>query len=177
MPSRRQTYVEAVISAIDESRETLFCVSPYIDTRGIGVLFTHLMNALARGVKVTIISHDALDPTSFTGLAVEELRREARRANGELTIYSADAGSGQDRGQHPLLHAKLVVTDKCKVIVGSGNLTSYAFSTNLEAGTVLGTDAAEEAITVISHLITSNIVYLVFVTGQRSETDTAAVVR
>lgn len=166
MSSRRQTYLEAVISAINDSREMLLCVAPYMDTRGIGVLFIPLMNALTRGVKVTILTHDALNPTTFTGAAVEDLRREARRANGTLAVYSADAGSGVDRLQHPLLHAKLVVTDRSKVVVGSGNLTSYAFSTNLEAGTVLGADAAEEAITVVSYLITSNMVYLVFVTGQ-----------
>ena len=165
MPSRRQTYLQAVISVIDNSRETLLCVSPYLDTPGVGLLFAPLMNALARGVEVTILTHDALNPTSFTGAAIEELRREARRTNGTLTVYSADAGSGPDRREHPLLHAKLVVADKQKVAVGSCNLTSHAFSSNLEAGTVLGPEAAEEAIMVISYLIRSHLVYLVFGTG------------
>jgi phosphatidylserine/phosphatidylglycerophosphate/cardiolipin synthase-like enzyme len=166
MPSRRQTYLEALLATIDDACETLLCVSPYIDTPGIGILFDAFMNALARGVKLTVITHDALNPTSFTGAAIEELRREARRANGLLTVYSAHAGSGPDRRQHPLLHAKLLVADKKKVAVGSCNLTSYALSTNLEAGTVLGPEAAEEATAVISYLIRSHLVYLVFATGQ-----------
>src|SRR5438477_12438997 len=106
MPSRRQTYLEASIRLINESQQTLTLVSPYMDSRGIGMLFTPLMNALSRGVKMTVLTHDALNPTSFTSAAIEEFRREASRAGGRLTVYSAEAGSGADRRRNPLLHAK-----------------------------------------------------------------------
>jgi phosphatidylserine/phosphatidylglycerophosphate/cardiolipin synthase-like enzyme len=162
MPSRRQTYLEASIRLIDESRQTLTLVSPYMDSRGIGMLFAPLMNALWRGVRTTILTHDALNPMSFTSAAIEELRRETRRSGGPLTVYSAEAGSGADRRQNPLLHAKLIVSDDRRVLVGSGNLTSFALALNLEAGTVLGPAAAAEATAVVTYLIRANLVYLVF---------------
>jgi phosphatidylserine/phosphatidylglycerophosphate/cardiolipin synthase-like enzyme len=133
-----------------------------MDPRGIGLLFQPLMNALGRGVHVTIVTHGALDATSINATAVEELRREAERARGKLDVYSADSGSGLGRRDNPLLHAKVIVADGTKVLLGSANLTSYALSTNLEAGTVLGRTSAQEVTTVVAALIRTGAVYLTF---------------
>jgi phosphatidylserine/phosphatidylglycerophosphate/cardiolipin synthase-like enzyme len=166
IPSRRGTYLEAFVCLVDACREKLLIVSPYLDSRGVGFLFTPLLNALDRGVRVMIVTHDALSAPSLNAAAVEELRREARRVRGELAVYSADAGAGADRREHPLLHAKLVVADEARLLLGSANLTSYALSSNLEAGTILGPVAAGEATTVIGALIRSGMVYLVFSTSE-----------
>lgn len=112
--------------------------------------------------RVTIITHDALNATSLTSQALEELRREAERAKGQLTVFSADAGAGSDRLQYPLLHAKLVMADQSRLVLGSANLTSYALFHNLEAGILLGRAAAKEASAIIGELIKAHLVYLVF---------------
>jgi phosphatidylserine/phosphatidylglycerophosphate/cardiolipin synthase-like enzyme len=127
------------------------------------MVFTHLMNALGRGVKVTIVTHDVLNAASVNAAAVEELRREAQRVRGTLTVFSAELGG--DRHEHPLLHAKLFVADESRVLLGSANLTSYALTTNLELGTLLGRDAAVKVASVILYLIQSGTAYLVFSTG------------
>src|SRR5262249_53699201 len=123
-------------------------------------------NALCRGVRVTVVTHDALNAASLNATAVEVLRREARRVRGKLEVYSADAGAGAERRVNPLLHAKLVIADETRLLLGSANLTSYAFSSNLEAGTILGPVPAGEATTVIEALIHSGMVYLVFSTSE-----------
>jgi HKD family nuclease len=166
IPSRRGTYLEAFVCLADACREKLLIVSPYLDSRGVGFLFTPLLNALGRGVRVMVVTHDALNVPSFNATAVEELRREAGRVRGKLAVYSADAGAGADRREHPLLHAKLVIADETRLLLGSANLTSYALSSNLEAGTILGPVAAGEATTVIGALIRSGMVYLVFSTNE-----------
>ena len=126
MPSRRRTYLDALRAVIERCRNELLVVSPFLDPGGIGSVFTPLVTALARGVRVTFVSHDVLTIGSLNGRALEELRREASRVGGQLTVYSAAAGSGPDRRLHPLLHAKLVVSDGENVLLGSANLTSYA---------------------------------------------------
>ncbi len=119
-------------------------------------------------MRVTVVTHDALNPVSLNATAVEELRREARRVGGKLAVDSADAGAGGDRRDHPLLHAKLVVADETRLLLGSANVTSHALSSNLEAGTILGPAAAGEAATVLGALIRSGTVYLIFSTGEAS---------
>jgi hypothetical protein len=48
----------------------------------------------------------------------------------------------------------------------SANLTSYAFSSNFEAGTVLGQGFAEEAHAMTKSVIDANLAYLAFAIGQ-----------
>src|SRR5262249_23856797 len=169
IPSRRGSYLESFVRLVDACRETLLIVSPYLDTRGIGFLFTPLLNALGRGVRVTVVTHDALNPPSLNATAVEELRREARRVKGRVAVYSANVGVGADRREHPLLHAKLAISDEATLLLGSANITSYALSANLEAGTILGPGAAGEATTVIGALIRSGLVYHVFSTSDEDD--------
>jgi phosphatidylserine/phosphatidylglycerophosphate/cardiolipin synthase-like enzyme len=167
IPGRRGTYLEAFVCLVDACREKLLIVSPYVDSRGVGFLFTPLLNALGRGVQVTVVTHDMLNATSPNATAVEELRREAWRVRGKLAVYSADAGAGADRREHPLLHAKLVVADQIRLLLGSANLTSHAMASNLEVGTILGPVAAGEATTILGALIHSGMVQLVFTTSEQ----------
>jgi phosphatidylserine/phosphatidylglycerophosphate/cardiolipin synthase-like enzyme len=115
---------------------------------------------------VVLLTQDALNIASFTSKAIEGLRREAERIGGQLTVYSAEAGSGRDRQTHPLLHSKLVISDNKNILIGSANLTSHALASNFEAGVLLGSDEALEALSVACDLIDSPCVYLVFKTDQ-----------
>ena len=55
--------------------------------------------------------------------------------SGHLEVFSATSATGRDRERHPLLHAKLLIVDRRKLLLGSANLTSYGLSFNFEAGT------------------------------------------
>jgi phosphatidylserine/phosphatidylglycerophosphate/cardiolipin synthase-like enzyme len=139
-------------------------VSPFVDPAGVGTLFRSLTAALSRGVKVRLFVHDALNLGTLTSRALEELRREAEHLNGDLSVYSAEAGTGRDRMLNPLFHAKLVVSDDRRLLLGSANLTAPAFGSNFEAGVVLGAGAATEALFILDGILRANTVYLVFKT-------------
>ena len=115
-------------------------------------------------MKVRLFVHDALNLGTPTSRALEDLRRDAQCQDGDLSVYSAEAGTGRDRPLHPLFHAKLVVSDDRKVLLGSANLTSPAFGSNFEAGVLLGSDAATEVFFILDGILRANTVYLVFQT-------------
>jgi phosphatidylserine/phosphatidylglycerophosphate/cardiolipin synthase-like enzyme len=165
---RGQSYLEHILGLINETSATLTLVSPFIDPPGIGTLLLPLTSALARGVKVQLFVHDALNLATHTSRALEDLRREAQSQEGDLSVYSAEAGTGRDRPLHPLFHAKLVVSDNRKLLLGSANLTSPAFGSNFEAGVLLGSDAATEALFILEGILRANTVYLVFQTKRKS---------
>lgn len=162
------SYLESCVQLISDATEALTLVSPFVDPAGIGMLLTPLLGALSRGVKVRLFTHDALNLGTPTSRALEELRREAERTDSDLSVYSAEAGTGRDRLFNPLFHAKLVVGDDRVLLLGSANLTSCAMGSNFEAGVLLGEAAAREALFVLDGILKSRTVYLVFRTTSRT---------
>lgn len=159
---RGHSYLEACTRLVNQTRTALAIVSPFIDQAGIGTLRFPLLSALSRGVTVKLFVHDALNLSTQTSRSLEGLRREASRTNGDLSVFSAEAGTGSNRAVNPLLHAKLVICDGRCLLLGSANLTSYAFGSNFEAGVVLGKSAAKEALYVLDGILQAKAVYLAF---------------
>jgi cardiolipin synthase len=162
---RGRSYLETSLNLINQSTKALALVSPYLDPGGIGTLLSPILAALNRGVSVKLFAHDALNIGTKTSYALEQLRTEASRLRVRLSVYSAEAGNGKDRIDNPLFHAKLIICDGTKVLIGSANLTSFALGSNFEAGVLLGEPAAREALFMIDGMIQSNTVYLVFQTA------------
>ncbi len=159
------SYLEAAVSLIDGARDRVVLVSPYVEARGVGLLFERLADAMARGAKLVLVTHEASNLGSANSHAIEELRRAAERVDGDLAVFSAGgAGVGGDRTTHPLLHAKMVIVDERKVLLGSANLTRYGLGANLEAGTVLGREAAVAAAVMADALLESGLVRRAFST-------------
>jgi phosphatidylserine/phosphatidylglycerophosphate/cardiolipin synthase-like enzyme len=150
---------------LEEARERVVLVSPYVEARGVGLLFDRLAGALSKGVAMMLVTHDLSDIASTNSRAVEELRREAERVSGHLEVFSATSATGRDRERHPLLHAKLLIVDRRKLLLGSANLTSYGLSFNFEAGTLLGQRDAREADEAARGLVEAGLVRMVFRTG------------
>jgi phosphatidylserine/phosphatidylglycerophosphate/cardiolipin synthase-like enzyme len=159
---RGQTYVDTCIRLINEATESLTLVSPFVDPAGLGAVYSPLLEALSRGVGVRLLVHDALDIGTPTSRALEELRREAERMRTDLSVYSAEAGSGRDRLRNPLFHAKFLIRDRHALLLGSANLTSHALGSNFEAGVLLGRAAANEALHILEGVLRARTVYLVF---------------
>jgi phosphatidylserine/phosphatidylglycerophosphate/cardiolipin synthase-like enzyme len=159
---RGRSYLESCTRLINEAKEALTLVSPFVDPPGIGMLSLPLLSALSRGVAARLFAHDALDLGTPTSRALEELRREAERIKTDLSVYSADVATGRDRILNPLFHAKLVICDDRALLLGSANLTSYALGSNFEAGVLLGEAAAKEALFIMEGILRANTVYLVF---------------
>ncbi|WP_157692227.1 phospholipase D-like domain-containing protein [Burkholderia pseudomallei] len=63
-----------------------------------------------------------------------------------------------------LLHLKIIVADDRKAIVGSANVTGKGFGSNLEAGVVLGQEAAIQIERVVQSTVTGALVQQIFST-------------
>lgn len=163
---RGQTYSACCLRLICEASESLTLVSPFVDAAGIGIISGPLLAALAKGVAVRLFVHDALNVGTPTSRVLEELRREAERGQGDLSVFSADVGTGRDRLLNPMFHAKLVIRDAQALLLGSANLTSHALVSNFEAGVLLGNSSAQEALFILDGVLKSKTVYLVFSTKE-----------
>lgn len=159
------SYLNVAASLLEEAHESLVLVSPYVEARGVGLLFDRLSGVLSRGVATMLVTHDLSDIASTNSRAVEDLRREAERVGGRLEVFSARSATGPDRELHPLLHAKLIVVDRRRLLLGSANLTSYGLSSNFEAGALLGHRDAQEADEAVQGLVEAGLVRMVFRTG------------
>jgi phosphatidylserine/phosphatidylglycerophosphate/cardiolipin synthase-like enzyme len=161
-PEHGNTYLQAVLETVDGAREELVMTSPFIHERGIHEIFGALIRALKRGVRLTVLTHAADDLSSPQSVALEAIRREAERIQRRLIVYSV---STADRG---LLHAKLVIADGERMILGSANLTGPGLTSNLEAGVVLGSREALTALRMIRELIAAGLAVVVFSVGHRT---------
>lgn len=155
------SYTEAILNIINSSKRELILTSPFIHERGISSLMKSLLDALGRGVCISMLTHHAENLASSQSIAVEELRREACRINKSLKIYTVESGFKS------MLHAKLVIADREIMILGSANLTGPGLEQNVEAGIVLGSLEANEAVRVITGLFNTGIVKIAFDTGQK----------
>lgn len=162
---RGQTYLQCCTRLINEASTSLTLVSPFVDPGGLATLTSVLLATLSRKVSVRLFVHDALNIGTLTSRALEDLRREADRLKVDLSVFSAEAGSGRDRLLNPLFHAKLVIRDGQELLLGSANLTSHALGSNFEAGVLLGEALAREALFVLDGILSAKTVYLVFRTS------------
>ncbi len=131
LPDRENSYVAAILEAIASAEQHLWLVSPYLEQQGMAHLSDELLSALWRGVAVSVITHAAHEPGSPQARALARLQQEALRAQGTLTIYSAQMEKG-------LLHAKIVVADRKWGVLGSANLTDPGLRWNVEIGMRFG---------------------------------------
>ena len=153
------SYTEAILRVIRTARSELVMTSPFMQEHGISSLLEALVDALGRGVRLTVLTHHADDLGSSQSIAVEELRREAIRLGKSLRVFTANAPVGS------LLHAKLVIADEDIMVLGSANLTGPGLEQNIEAGVVLSAGEAKEAISVISELGRAELIRLVYDTA------------
>lgn len=155
-----ESYLNAILELFSETQKDLLIVSPFLHKQGIKYVVSSITQALNRGVRVMIITHNADDIASDQSIALEEIRKDAERLNGKFILYTANVPEGN------LLHAKIVVSDEQKVIIGSANLTGPGLETNFEVGVVLGAIQAKEIARVINQLIEVGMVRKVFSTRE-----------
>jgi len=150
-------YAKAVRAVVDSATNTLTIVSPYLEARGVGAIEEGLLTALARGVSVLVLTHDADDLSSMASNALRNLQSEARRQPGQLAVYTA-APEGV------LLHLKIVVADGRTGLVGSANLTGKGLVGNVEVGALVGAEDAVELLEVVGRVLASGLARHVFST-------------
>lgn len=139
----RQTE-QAVLELIDTAKDRLLivCFAVYRIPR----IRLSLVSAIARGVEVTLIIET---PDRIEGeREYDTLRALGNQLLSDCMIYywpkikrPADAA-----GRTGLLHIKCIVQDGLTVFLSSANLTEYAFTTNMELGTIIRSQSVSSQI-------------------------------
>lgn len=145
-------YVRAARELVNSAGQTLTIVSPYLEPKGMGLLHEGLVNALHRGVTVTILTHDVEDLSSLASASLKALRSDCVGLPGSVTVLTATFTP------QALLHLKAVVADEIRAIIGSANVTGKGFGSNLEVGVMLGRTAASEIERVVRAAISGGVV-------------------
>lgn len=122
-------------------REILLTV--YSITSGADMLFDWLEEALSRGVEIKIVVN-RLDEQK-PAIKKKLYRLKGRYSHFHLYDFTLDGFTD--------LHAKLIVADRDKAIVGSSNLSKRGFLTNYELALVVTGAQASTIASVVDRLI------------------------
>jgi phosphatidylserine/phosphatidylglycerophosphate/cardiolipin synthase-like enzyme len=130
-PTIRDVLNDLITSATEE---VLLC-SPYMDAEGIGLLLEALRTAIARGARLSVMTHHLDEPHSPNARAVTLLRREI--APVEAISFPSLVVTADGNTEPLLVHTKLVMVDQHTAWVGSANLTKAGLLSNVELGVLL----------------------------------------
>lgn len=155
---RGQSLLAAALQLVDQAKHSLTITSPYIEARGVGMLLDPLVRAVDRGVHVTVLGSNLVNIGSAESRALEDLRRASEGRFGRLDIYSSVSASDAPRDEHPLLHAKLIISDERAALVSSANMTIYGQTSNFEVGACLEGGEVPELSTILRSLLESPLV-------------------
>lgn len=127
------TYTEATAAAIDAAVSSVDLLLSTAEVEGVP-LWEPLVRASGRGVRVRVL----LDASGWAPEITEKNERAA--------AYLSERGI-ECRFDDPdvTTHAKLVVVDRCVVVVGSTNWNRYAFSEHEQANVVIDDPRVGEA--------------------------------
>lgn len=133
-----KTTSSAIQEMIDNSKKSLL-LTIYIISEGN--ILNKLKRALNRGVKVEVFIQD--DKEFYQSIMDNLL--ELQKKYDHIKIFS---------GSEELMHAKVLISDKKEVIIGSANLTRSGLSNNYELGILLeDRRIAYELETIIKRLV------------------------
>ncbi len=128
-----QPLVQHLENVIRDARGNLVLLAPYWNLAGLESLRPAIEGALNRNAgRLTLIAQGgSAQPTAQLDVIrrfVEDLTLESHRA--ELLVFKARS----DTGAEVFLHAKAALADNEIGYLGSANMTSQGFATNLEIG-------------------------------------------
>lgn len=112
-----------MLDLINDAKDEIQILS-YAVTNGAEKVLHALRSALSRGVKVNFVLNSEEEMDFGVVLSLRSLAKNYRHCK----IYIFDSNGTQD------LHAKIMVSDREKAVVGSSNLTARGLIWNLEIG-------------------------------------------
>lgn len=132
----------AIRQLFQEARQEIL-LTVYAITNGADMLFEWLELALSRGVEIKMVVN-RLDELNS---AVNNKLRQVDNAYPHFHLYNFTSDEYVD------LHAKLIVVDRKKAIVGSSNLSRRGLLTNYELALTVEGKTATEVASVVDRLI------------------------
>jgi putative cardiolipin synthase len=162
-----ESLMSTLASEIKRCNNRTVLLSPFFEGDGLARLTDVLLDALARGVEVTIVTRYLQDRTSHNWSVIHGFVDQAqdRGVSGKLetidyTIWDSDIPPGDRRqnGSNPsfTLHAKMMLFDSRAAYIGSANVTDYGFGRYLELGVLLQGRKVSDVYNLCSFLLASN---------------------
>lgn len=140
--------LSTLASQIKRCDSEIILLSPFFEGEGFGRLADVLLDALERGVELTIVTRYLSDTDSHNYHVIQSfMDRVAKQevtSRVSLVDYTVwhDGTPMEERtqgGENPqfTLHAKVMLFDSRAAYVGSANVTDYGFNRYLELGVLL----------------------------------------
>jgi cardiolipin synthase len=131
----------AVQELICEAKDEILIVA-YVLTGAASGIIDRLRGSAERGVRITVLI-DSLERQE--GAVIEKLKLLARHPNVQVLSFS------DPRGGH--LHAKAIVADRRRAVIGSANLSWGGMVANYEVGVLIEGETAWKLAKVIDRLV------------------------
>ncbi|WP_336331146.1 phospholipase D-like domain-containing protein [Haloarcula sp. CGMCC 1.2071] len=158
--------MSTLTSEIKRSSEHIRLLSPFFEEDGFDRLAGVLLDALERGVELTIVTRYLRDSDSYNYAVISKFAQRARECGVganlrtvDYTVWDEDLPASERRqdGSIPefTLHAKIMTFDERAVYVGSANVTDYGFGRYLELGVLLGQTETVQFISLCDFLLNS----------------------
>ncbi len=140
--------LSTLASQIKRCDREIVLLSPFFEGEGFGRLADVLLNALERGVELTIVTRYLSDTDSYNYHVIKSFMdrvvEQGVASRVSLIDYTVWKDSTPTReqtqdGENPrfTLHAKVMLFDSRAAYVGSANVTDYGFDRYLELGVLL----------------------------------------
>jgi phosphatidylserine/phosphatidylglycerophosphate/cardiolipin synthase-like enzyme len=140
--------LSTLASQIKRCDSEIVLLSPFFEGEGFGRLADVLLDALERGVELTIVTRYLSDTDSHNYHVIQSFmdrvaEREvtSRVSLVDYTVWddSTPTEKRTQNGENPrfTLHAKVMLFDSRAAYVGSANVTDYGFDRYLELGVLL----------------------------------------
>lgn len=119
--------VQPVVDEIISSAQDELTIVAYLITESAADLLLQTEQAAARGIRVTFILNKPWNLPEFVRKKLAELKACSR----QLEIYAFDDANGGE------LHAKVVIADRKRAVIGSANLSWGGMVANHEVGVLV----------------------------------------
>ncbi|MCF2206945.1 hypothetical protein KI372_03385 [Halobacterium salinarum] len=140
--------LSTLASQIKRCDSEIILLSPFFEGEGFGRLADVLLDALERGIELTIVTRYLSDTESHNYHVIQSfmdrVAEQGVASRVSLVDYTVwdDSTPMEERtqdGENPqfTLHAKVMLFDSRAAYIGSANVTDYGFNRYLELGVLL----------------------------------------
>lgn len=143
-----ENLLSTLVSQIKRCDDEIVLLSPFFEGDGFGRLADVLIDALKRGVEITVVTRYLTDASSHNYGVIHSFMKQVNSeglTSGvslfDYTVWEDDTPISEQNqnGKNPkfTLHAKVMLFDTRAAYVGSANITDYGFNRYLEMGVLL----------------------------------------
>ena len=147
---------QVMLDMIRAARQSIYLIT--FAAYKVDSLVTALRDALARGVRVTLVLEDKDESEGKVSLNALPALTGAGLDAAAVYVWPLEKRPRNEKGRHGALHAKCVLVDSQRLFVSSANMTEFALTLNIELGVLLnGGDAPRQVERNLTELIRTGV--------------------